>query len=73
MPYYAVMSIQDAFSIFNPDMVAIPTWLIIILSAIIMLYFTITCALSTKAGSIQNIIITTVKFIPLLFAVIAGV
>jgi amino acid transporter len=73
MPYYAVMSIQDAFSIFYPESALIPTWLVIGLSAIIMIYFTVTCALSKRAAIIQNIVVTVVKFIPLLFAVVAGV
>lgn len=73
MPYYAVMSIQDAFNVFNPDKVVIPTWAVILLSAGIMLYFTTTCSLSIKLASHQNIIITAVKFLPLLFAIVAGI
>jgi hypothetical protein len=38
-----------------------------------MIYFTVTCALSTKASNVQNMVVTAVKFIPLLFAVVAGV
>jgi amino acid transporter len=72
MPYYAVMSIQDSFNMFYGG-VAIPFWLVILLSASIMIYFSITCALSTRTANIQNYIVTTVKFIPLLFAIIAGI
>jgi hypothetical protein len=38
-----------------------------------MLYFTTTCSLSIKLASHQNIIITAVKFLPLLFAIVAGI
>ena len=73
MPYYAIMSIQDAFAVFYPDSSIIPAWLVIGLSVFVMVYFTITCALSTRLASLQNHVVTAVKFIRLLFAIVAGI
>ena len=66
MPYYAVMMLQDAFGWQSS------WWLIAIISFAITAWFLIVSGMSSFAGNIQNWIITSVKFIPLVFASIAG-
>lgn len=76
MPLYVIMSIQDGASYFtgNSTMVSDNVdWVILMAIAVAMtLYFVVVCGLSSKMGNIQNWIITAVKFIPLLFAVVCG-
>ena len=76
MPLYVVMSIQDGASYFTGNSIIVSNsvdWVILMAIAVAMtLYFVIVCGLSSKMGNIQNWIITAVKFIPLLFAVVCG-
>lgn len=76
MPLYVIMSIQDGASYFTGNSTIISDsldWVILMAIAVAMtLYFVIVCGLSSKIGNIQNWIITAVKFIPLLFAVVCG-
>jgi amino acid transporter len=37
-----------------------------------MIYFVTTCGISTKLASVQNNIVTYVKFLPLIFAFVVG-
>lgn len=66
MPYYAVMMFQDAFGW------QASWWIVALISLAITLWFFIVSGTSSRAGNIQNWIITSVKFIPLVFAAIAG-
>lgn len=76
MPLYVIMSIQDGASYFTGSSIIVSDsldWVILMAIAVAMtLYFVIVCGLSSKIGNIQNWIITAVKFIPLLFAVVCG-
>ena len=65
-PYYTMMMFQDAFGWQSS------WWLIFTISLTIMLWFFAISGMSSFAGNIQNWIITSVKFIPLVFASIAG-
>lgn len=66
MPYYAIMMVQDAFGL------QMEWWQALIASLFIALWFVIISGLSTKAGNIQNKIITYTKFLPLFFSMIVG-
>ena len=66
MPYYAVMMFQDAFGWQTS------WWVVTLISLALTLWFFIVSGISSHAGNIQNWIITSVKFIPLAFAAIAG-
>lgn len=66
MPYYAIMMVQDAFGL------QMQWWWAIIISLVIALWFTIASGLSTKVGNVQNKIMTYIKFLPLLFAIVVG-
>lgn len=66
MPYYAVMMFQDAFGWQTS------WWVVALISFGITTWFFIVSGISSHAGNIQNWITTSVKFIPLAFAAIAG-
>jgi len=67
MPYYVVLQFQDAFGWQTQ------WWVAALIAFAITAYFFILSGLSSKAGDIQNKIITYVKFIPLAFCVVAGI
>lgn len=77
MPFYAISSIQDSIVGFtgNPN-ISLGTnvdWIIMMVIAILIsTYFIIVSGLSSKVGNIQNLFILSVKFFPLIFAVILG-
>ena len=66
MPYYAVMMFQDAFGWQTA------WWVVALIAFACTMWFMIISGISSRAGNIQNWIITSVKFIPLAFAAIAG-
>ncbi len=66
MPYYAVMTIQDAFGWQTH------WWVVFLIAFAIALWFLFSSGLFAKVGDIQNKIITSVKFLPLLFAILVG-
>ena len=66
MPYYTVMTIQDAFG-WQTNW-----WVSALISFAFMAYFIIVSGLSSKAGNIQNQILCYIKFAPLAFAAIIG-
>lgn len=77
MPLYVVMSIQDgigaALGTGSAGFGTQADWAIMMVIALVMsVYFIVSCGLSAKLGNIQNWIITSVKFIPLVLAVILG-
>lgn len=76
MPLYTIMSIQDGISAIVPNYKGFGTnadWAIMmVLVIVISSYFIIVNGISSKIGNIQNWIITSVKFLPLVFAVLVG-
>lgn len=66
MPLYVVQTIQDAFG-WQTEW-----WISFIIALSLVLWFTIISGFSTKALNIQNWIITSVKFIPIVFAILIG-
>ena len=66
MPYYAIMTIQDAFG-WQTN-----CWVAAGISLIIALWFFLTSGISSWWGNVQNWIITSVKFLPLIFAGLIG-
>lgn len=66
MPYYVVQTIQDAFQ-WQTEW-----WVSFIIAFVIAVWFLIISGLSAKATNIQNWIITSVKFIPVVFAILIG-
>lgn len=76
MPLYVVMSIQDGIGAAIGRSASFGTqadWAIMMVIALVMsVYFIVSCGLSSRLGNIQNWIITSVKFIPLVLAVILG-
>ncbi len=74
MPLYVVMSIQDGVSaLTNATFGTSADWAIMMVIAIVMsVYFIVVCGVSSRAGNIQNWVITCVKFIPLVLAIGIG-
>lgn len=66
MPLYAIMTIQDAFGF------SLPWWGILLIAFAIFAWFNFMSGLSTWAANIQNWVITSVKFLPLIFAALIG-
>ena len=66
MPMYAIMMIQDAFGWQTNWYIAA------VISFAFSMWFIILSGLSSKAGNIQNQILSYLKFVPLLFAAIIG-
>lgn len=67
MPYYVVQTIQDAFGWNNT-----PWWISFLIAFAIAIWFLVISGYSAKATNIQNWIITSVKFIPIVFAILIG-
>lgn len=76
MPLYTIMSIQDGISSLIPNYNGFGTsadWAIMMVFAILIsAYFIIVNGISSKMGNIHNWIITSVKFLPLVFAAVLG-
>lgn len=76
MPLYTVMSIQDGIRSVVVDYRGFGTdadWAIMmVIAALISAYFIVINGLSARMGNIHNWIITSVKFLPLIFAAILG-
>lgn len=79
MPLYVIMSLQDgvgALTDINMNPFKFNTnfdWLIwTLISLCITLYFIFVSGFSTKVGNIQNKIVTSIKFFPLVFVAIMG-
>ncbi len=70
MPFYAVMTIQEAFP--NSAFAHLDWYYVALISLVISMWFIFTSGLSSTMTNIQNWIITTVKFLPLIFAAIIG-
>lgn len=77
MPMYVIMSLQDGVgALMNVDALTFGTnadWLIwLTISLIMTVYFLTVPAIWSKVGSVQNIVVLSVKFIPLVFIAIMG-
>lgn len=70
MPYYVVLTIQQTFP--NTWIATMPWYWSAIISFLISTWFIFISGMSAKATNIQNWIITSVKFIPIIFAAIIG-
>lgn len=76
MPYYVIVQFQDAVVGFNLNTnfggsTSAP-WLYFAIGLLLTLWMLFSAGLSGRAGNIQNLIITSVKFIPLVAIVIIG-
>ncbi|MGX9372588.1 APC family permease [Mycoplasma sp. 3398] len=76
MPYYVILQFQDAASGFGltPNFGgshAAP-WIYFVIGLVLTIWMLFSAGLSGRAGNIQNLIITSVKFIPLVAIVIVG-
>lgn len=75
MPLYVLLSVQDALSAFkvNNNFGTNNDWVIwTAIGLVISIYFIFVCGFSAKATNIQNWIITSLKFIPLIAVTILG-
>ncbi|ADN69009.1 APC family permease [Mycoplasmopsis fermentans] len=77
MPMYVIMSLQDGVgALMNKDALTFGTnadWLIwLSISLLMTVYFLTVPAIWSKVGSVQNIVVLSVKFIPLVFIAIMG-
>ncbi len=76
MPLYSIMSIQDGISSLFENYNGFGTnadWAIMMVFAILIsTYFLVVNGLSSKIGNIHNLVILSVKFLPLVFATILG-
>lgn len=75
MPIYVIVSLQDALAGFgvNNNFNTSNDWAIwMVVVLLISVYFIFVCGLSSKATNIQNWIITSLKFIPLVVVAILG-
>lgn len=77
MPLYTILSIQDGVSAlvgnsYNGFGTKADWAIMMIFTILTSVYFIVVNGLSSKAGNIQNWIITSVKFLPLAFAAILG-
>ncbi|MDR0739932.1 MAG: APC family permease [Mycoplasmataceae bacterium] len=66
MPFYLVMTIQETFGF------ATHWYVLVLISFGISTWFIWITGLSAKLGNIQNWIVTGIKFLPIIFAILAG-
>ncbi|WP_412032524.1 APC family permease [Malacoplasma muris] len=75
IPFYAILALQDSITGFGGanNFGTQNDWAIwMIICIVISLWFILTSGLSSRAGNIQNWIITSVKFFPLIIVIILG-
>lgn len=74
MPIYVILQFQDAIAGFGgPNATAPLAWWAVMLIALAMdIWFIVVSGVSSRAGNIQNWIITAVKFLPLIASVLVG-
>ncbi|AXE60504.1 amino acid permease [[Mycoplasma] phocae] len=77
MPYYVIVQFQDGLSGFDVDTTfggstAAP-WLYFLIGLVLTVWILLSAGLSSKAGNIQNWIVTAFKFIPLVAIVVVGI
>jgi amino acid transporter len=73
LPYYAVMSLQDALSVFFGNSVVLPWYVVILIATIFFIYFQYMGIVHKNTSLKQNFILTYMKFIPILFAIFGGI
>ena len=76
MPYYVIVQFQDGFGAFKIDTTfggskAAP-WFYFIIGLGLTLWMVFSAGISSRAGNIQNWIVTAVKFIPLVAVTVIG-
>ncbi|AZZ65210.1 APC family permease [Metamycoplasma phocicerebrale] len=76
MPYYVIVQFQDGFQGFGMTTTfgnsESAPWFYFLIGLVLTLWMLFSAGLSGRAGNIQNLIITSVKFIPLVAIVIVG-
>lgn len=76
MPLYSIMSIQDGiqslFNNYNGFGTKADWAIMMVFTILISTYFLVVNGLSSKIGNLHNLIILSVKFLPLVFATILG-
>lgn len=76
MPYYVIVQFQDAVDGFGGNTnfggTTSAPWLYFVIGLVLTLWMLFSAGLSGRAGNIQNLIITSVKFIPLVAIVVIG-
>lgn len=70
MPYYAIMTLQEAFP--NSAFAGLEWYYVALLALAITTWFIWTSGMSSKMTNIQNWVITSIKFFPLVFAIVIG-
>ncbi|MCV3733901.1 APC family permease [Mycoplasma enhydrae] len=76
MPYYVIVQFQDGLQGFGMETnfggSSSAPWFYFLIGLVLTLWMLFSAGLSGRAGNIQNLIITSVKFIPLVAIVIIG-
>ncbi|AZG68412.1 APC family permease [Mycoplasma struthionis] len=77
MPYYVILQFQDGISGFggNPSIGSTSSapWIYFAIGLVLTLWMIFSAGISGRAGNVQNWIITSVKFIPLVAVVAIGI
>lgn len=80
MPYYVILQFQDGISAFNKTGQALQNfggsklapWFYFLIALALTVWMVFSAGISSRAGNIQNWVVTAVKFIPLVAVVIVG-
>ena len=80
MPYYVILQFQDGISAFNKTGQALQNfggsklapWFYFLIALALTVWMVFSAGISSRAGNIQNWVVTAVKFIPLVAVVIIG-
>ncbi len=72
MPLYGLQSVLDGISSFGVDVSGVPWWSLIMIAFAIDTWFMFMSGFSSRAANIQSWIVTSIKFVPLIVAMIIG-
>lgn len=80
MPYYVILQFQDGISAFNKTGQTLQNfggsklapWFYFLIALALTVWMVFSAGISSRAGNIQNWVVTAVKFIPLVAVVIIG-
>lgn len=81
MPYYVILQFQDGVSAFNKDGAQalhdfggskLAPWFYFLIALALTVWMVFSAGISSRAGNVQNWVVTAVKFIPLVAVVIIG-
>ncbi len=72
MPLYGLQSILDGISSFGVDVSGVPWWSLVIIAFLIDTWFMFVSGFSSRAANIQSWVVTSLKFIPLIVAMVIG-